>query len=147
MSWAKYSGYHFATKVGLPPGAYVTTDGNGSAIDRLTYAHLLTTLNIVVNSGTLPTLDVKIQDSANGSTGWADFVPSVIYANGDQTVTTAKFPQVTTDGISKMDVDLGNAKRYIRFVKLLGGSSPQIYLSCAVLLDQRDSSDQPGALA
>ena len=144
MSWAKYSGYHFVAKVGLTPGAYVTTNGNGSSIDRLTYSHAIATLNVVMNSGTNPTIDVKIQDSADGTTGWADFTPVEIYANGDTTVTTAKFAQVTTDGISKMDVDLSAAKRYIRFVKTVGGSNPQIYLSVSVLLGQRDGV-APGA--
>jgi hypothetical protein len=104
-------------------------------------------MDFVINSGSSPTLDVKIQDSATGSSGWADYTPNVIFANGDTTVTTAKFPQVTTDGIYKMDVDLSAAKRYIRFVKTVGGSSPQIYVAVHCLLDQIDASNVPGATA
>lgn len=147
MSWAKYSGYHFASKVGVAAGAYITTDGNSSAIDRLTYEHMIATANVVMNSGTLPTLDLSIQDSANGSTGWADLTPSYLLGSNDSTVTTAKFPQITTDGIYKLDVDLGAAKRYIRFVKTVGGTTPQIYVAVNVLLGMRDSADQPGATA
>lgn len=147
MSWAKYSGYHFATKIGFAPGAYVTTSANGSAIDRSGYAHLLATQQVVIAGGSSVTEDTSIQDSANGSTGWADYTPDVIYANNDTTVTTAKFPQVTTDGIAKLDVDLSKAKRYIRFVKTLGGANPQVYVTVDALLDQADRADQPGATA
>ena len=146
MSWAKYSGYHFAAKVGIASGAYITTNGNGVAIDRLTYSHMIATMDVVMNSGTNPTLDVKIQDSADGTTGFADYTPNTVYANGDTTVTTAKFAQVTTDGITKMDVDLSAAKRYIRFVKTVGGSNPQIYVAVHALLGQRDGT-APGATA
>ncbi len=140
MSWAKYAGFHFATKVGLPAAA-VTTDGNGSSIDRLTYAHMIATCNAVVTAGTC---DINVQDSANGSTGWADFAPNVVFDNNKTGITTAAFPQITTTGIQKLDVDLSAAKRYIRFVKTT--SSANMVLSVDVLLGQRDGT-VPGASA
>ncbi len=144
MSWAKYTGYHLAALQGLAPAA-ITTDGNGSALDRLHYDHMIAVLNIgAFASGTL---DVSIQDSSTGSSGWADFTPNVIFANGDTTVTTAKFNQVTTtdaNSVVKMDVDLKAAKRYIRFVKTFnsGGGSCTVGV---VVLKGEYSGDVPGA--
>jgi hypothetical protein len=44
MGWEKYSGFYFKVKSGLAPAA-VTTNGNGSAIDRLNYNHMIATVN------------------------------------------------------------------------------------------------------
>lgn len=144
MSWMKYSGFHFNLEVGLAP-ATVTTDANGSAIDRLRYSHLMAGLNVTVSSGTNPTLDVKVQDSADGSTGWADYTPSVVFSNNLSGVTTAAFPQVTTTGINKLDVDLSAAKRYIRFAQTVGGTQPSMIVAASAWLTQYDLSDAPGA--
>lgn len=143
MSWAKYSGFHFSLVSGIAP-ATVTTDANGSAIDRLRYSHLMADLNVTVSSGTLPTLDVRVQDSADGSTGWANFTPNVVFDNNLSGVTTAAFPQVTTTGISKLDVDLSAAKRYIRFVQTVGGTQPSMIVSVGAWLGQYDRT-APGA--
>ena len=145
MSWAKYSGFLFATKVGIAPAA-VTTDGAGSSIDRLGYAHMLATINATVNSGTTPTIDCKVQDSADGSTGWADYVPGVYFDSNNTAQTEAAFPQVTTDGVQKLDVDLSAAKRYVRFYNTVGGTTPNVTVSVVALLGQRDGT-APGASA
>lgn len=146
MSYAKYEGFGFATKVGLAPAA-VTTNGNGSAIDRITYSHLLATANVTYTSGT-GTLDIKIQDSADGSTGWADFTPNVIFDSNASGITTAAFPQISTTGVQKLDVDLAAAKRYIRFVKTASDTgSPSFVVSVVALLGQYDRSNAPGASA
>lgn len=142
MSWAKYSGYHFAMKQGLPP-ATVTTDGNGTGFDRLGYLHALADLNVGAVSGTSETLDIKVQDSADNSTGWADYVPDVLFANNLATGTTAAFPQLDStvaNSIRKLDIDLGAAKRYIRFVKTVGGTTPSFLCSVGVFLDQRQGT-------
>lgn len=144
MSWAKYSGFHFATKVGFAP-ASVTTDANGSSVDRLTYSHLLATANVKVTGGT-GNVTITVQDSATGSSGWADYTPDVLFASNLASVTTASFPVISTDGAYKLDVDLSAAKRYIRFA-VLAGSSPTITTSVVALLDQYDRSDAPGATA
>jgi len=143
MSHAKYSGFEFSPKVGLPV-ALVTTDSNGSGFDRLTYSHMLATANATVNSGT-GNVTIKVQDSADNSTGWADLTPNVVFDNNLASVTTASFPAISTDGVKKLDVDLSAAKRYIRFVKIASATgSPSIYLSVVALLGQRDGT-QPGA--
>lgn len=145
MSHAKYAGFEFKTAVGLPPAA-VTTDSAGSAVDRLTYSHLLATANAKVGSGT-GSITLTIQDSADGSTGWADYTPNVIFDSNLSGVTTASFPAISTDGVKKLDVDLSNAKRYIRIYKIASTTgSPNITLETTFLLGQR-SGTQPGATA
>ncbi len=137
MSWAKYVGYQLQSKVGLVP-ASITTDGNGTGFDRLTYSHMLAVANAKVTSGS-GTIVVKVQDSADNSTGWADYSPSVLFDGNATGITTAAFPTISTDGIMKLDVDLSAAKRYIRFVKTTA-SSPTIVLSVDALLGQRDGT-------
>ena len=145
MSWAKYAGYHFATKVGVAPAA-ITTSTNHTGFDRLTYDHMIALANAKVTSGT-GTLDIKVQDSANNSTGWADYTPVLVHDNNLSGVTTAAFPQISTDGISKLDVDLSAAKRYIRFVTTASDAgSPNFVMSVDVLLDMRNGT-VPGATA
>jgi hypothetical protein len=66
-------------------------------------------------SGTTPTADLKIQDSADNSS-FADIVPA------------ASFTQVTTvAGRQKMSLNKNELRRYIRVVYTLGGTSP-VYL-------------------
>lgn len=146
MSHAKYAGFEFATKQGLASAA-VTTDGNGSSIDRLTYSHAVCVLNIgAFASGTM---DISIQDSADGSTGWANFVPNVYFDSNNTAQTVAAFPQKTTTAantVTKLDVDLSAAKRYIRFVKTANSGGCSATFGVDVLLGQRDGT-QPGATA
>ena len=75
------------------------------------------TLDSTIGTGTSPTLDVKIQDSAdstNGSDGtWADFSPSIA------------FVQVTNAAASQQAIGLvaNNARKWIRAVSTVGGSA------------------------
>lgn len=145
MSWAKYAGYHFASKVGVAAAA-ITTSTNHTGFDRLTYDHMIALANSKVTSGT-GTLNIKVQDSADNSTGWADFTPVIVFDNNLSGVTTAAFPEISTDGIKKLDVDLSAAKRYIRFVTTASDTgSPSFVMSVDVLLDMRNGT-VPGASA
>lgn len=98
-----------------------TSTVNGSAIDTHDYSgyygFILTT---TAGTGTSPTLDGKIQDSDDGSTGWAD-------------VTGATFTQVTdaADATEAIYVDVDSTKAYIRFVGTIGGTTPSF--TCAVV--------------
>ena len=61
-------------------------------------------------SGTSPTLDVNIQESDDGSTGWTD--------------TGIAFAQITgTSGFEKVTLNLDQTKRFIRFKTVIGGSA------------------------
>ncbi|MGA2332308.1 MAG: hypothetical protein ABSG75_11165 [Syntrophales bacterium] len=89
-----------------------TATGNGSGVDTLGYeGKLKITLDIGTVTGTTPTLDVKIQDSADNST-FADLSPAVAFA------------QQNAAGINHLGLDIRTVRRYVRAVATLGGTSP-----------------------
>lgn len=105
-----------------PQAATATT--NGSAVDTFGYNSAAVTLEVGAVSGTSPTLDVKIQESADGSTGWAD-------------VSGATFTQVTAANNSQIIrvEGLGTSrKRYLRAVATIAGTSPSFTLAVELLL-------------
>jgi len=95
------------------------TSANGSAVDILDYeGQAAAILQSAAGTGTTPTLDVKIQDSADGSTGWAD-------------VTGAAFAQVTNAASAQvLKFNASAARRYIRAVATVGGTTPSF--TCGV---------------
>ena len=93
---------------------------NGPAVDILDYeGHAAAILQSAAGTGTTPTLDVKLQGSSDGSTGWAD-------------IASAAFAQVTNAASSRQIVkfNASAAKRYIRAVATVGGTTPSF--ACAV---------------
>jgi hypothetical protein len=105
---------------------------NGAAIDRLQSAALAGSCVLACNVGattgspSATTYDCKLQDSADGSTGWADISGASIT---QKTTTTAALVQ--------KDVDLTGAKRYVRVVEVIaftGGTSPATPAAVDVIL-------------
>jgi len=88
-----------------------TAAATGSAVDLLDYGGPVV---IVQNHGaSTGTLDGKIQDSADGSTGWAD-------------VSGATFAQSTTTAdIKTLVLQSKQVRRYIRYVGTVG-TGPQV---------------------
>lgn len=84
----------------------------GGAVDIREYiGNLLIVQQVGTVGGSSPTLDGKIQDSPDGSTGWAD-------------VTGATFTQVTAStNIQVISVPTRACKRYIRYVGTKTGTS------------------------
>jgi len=101
----------------LIAGAY-TADATGAGADLQGYQGVL---KIVLDSGagggTTPTLDVKIQDSADNST-FADVLGKV-------------FTQVTgaSASIQSLAIDTRAVKRYIRAALTITGTSPTFGLA------------------
>jgi len=89
-----------------------TSTFNGTGVDLLGYqGKIKVTQDVGAVTGTTPTLDGKIQDSADNST-FAD-------------VTGLTFTQVTTSSnIQSIGVDPRAVRRYIRYVGTLGGTTP-----------------------
>lgn len=88
---------------------------NDAAIDRSTYNVAL----IIANVGTVATsFDLKIQDSADGSTGWADLVAGQFGGVAITQVTPAN-DETTVE----LEVDLRKARRYIRTVRVVVGAA------------------------
>ena len=105
----------------LIAGTY-TADANGAGADLQGYQGVL---KIVLDSGagggTTPTLDVKIQDSADNST-FADVLGKV-------------FTQVTdaSASIQSLAIDTRAVKRYIRVALTITGTSPTFGLAVAAV--------------
>jgi len=94
-----------------------TSTVTGSAVDIRDYQGVLKITQVVGAITGTPTLDGKIQDSADGSTGWAD-------------VTGATFTQVVAaDQIQSIGVDTRAVKRHIRYVGTIGGGSPNLSMA------------------
>jgi|SRR3989344_944675 len=99
-----------------------TSTQTGAAIDTLGYNSASVALEVGAVSGTSPTLDVAIEESADGSTGWAN---------------VASFTQVTASNNSQAKrVDgLGTSrKRYLRTVATIAGTSPSFAFAINLLL-------------
>ena len=98
-----------------------TATVNGSAVDILDYDGFAAgILQSAAGTGTTPTLDVKLQDSADGSTGWAD-------------IAGAAFAQVTNAASRQIvKFNASAARRYIRAVATIGGTTPSF--ACAACL-------------
>lgn len=100
MSQFNYAGA--ATAVSLSASASQASTVTGAAVDLLEYEGPVA---IIQNKGTgTGTLDGKIQDSADGSTGWAD-------------VSGAAFTQsTTTPDVKVLALNPKQVRRYIRYV-------------------------------
>lgn len=105
----------------LRPQAATSTQ-TGAAIDTLGYNSASAALEVGAVSGTTPTLDATIQESADGSTGWT---------------TIETYTQVTASNNSQVKriEGLGTSrKRYLRTVATIAGTSPSFALAINLLL-------------
>lgn len=105
----------------------VTSSADGSAVDLQNYTNIghhnmLFFITCGAVSGTSPTLDVKIQESADGSTGWTD-------------VTSGAFTQLTAAG-NEM-IRCKPTKRYIRESATLAGTSPDFTFAVVGVAEKR----------
>lgn len=100
------------TLVNLLPTAALSVTTNGTGVDITQYqGKFAIILDSGAGAGGTTTLDVKIQDSADGSTGWAD-------------VSGATFTQVTTVASrQKIGVLSDICKQYIRAVATIGAGA------------------------
>jgi hypothetical protein len=94
----------------LAPAAKTSTF-NSSSVDLQQYVQPAKMIvNVGTVSGTTPTLDGKVQDSADNST-FAD-------------VTGYTFTQVTASGIASLAIDPRAVRRYVRYVGTIAGTTP-----------------------
>lgn len=110
--------------LGVAPQSSQAATVNGAAIDRAGYMGALVTglTGTATGSPTTQSTTYKVQDSADGSTGWADY-------NTSATALTAN------DGVKEISVDLRGAKKYIRVVAVVaftGGSTPAQLIGATV---------------
>jgi hypothetical protein len=123
---------------GTPPAAVSAGTRNGAAINRIGFRSL--TLHAATGAETgspsARTVNAKIQDSADGSTGWADYVPP-------GSSTAAAVAEITAaNAEAEVDVDLAGAKAYVRVVEVTaftGGTSPTLGVATTVVLGGPES--------
>lgn len=141
------TGSQFKPVIGTVPAAASAGTRNGSAINRrlsgsnalALSATLVAVTGAATGTPTTQTLDAKIQDSADGSTGWADYIPP------DQ-ATVGAITQITAvNTVGDVDVNLAGAKQYIRVVEVLaftGGTTPTLGVQTTVILGGFDRTPQ-----
>lgn len=115
------------------PAAARTTTTNGSAVNlasevtnQFNYLAsagpggpaLMAIVTCGAASGTTPTLDLKVQYSADGSTGWTD-------------ITGATFTQLTAAG--REAIRFVSPQRYIRIVATIAGTTPSFTFGVIVV--------------
>lgn len=109
--------------VGVATAARITASANGTAVNvsNLTRKALFI-LNASATEAAGNTLDVKIQGSADGTTGWAD-------------IAGLAFTQVTNAGASfqSIEVNADSLPAFVRAVDTLGGATPAVTRSVEVV--------------
>ena len=108
-----------------PAAQTVTANGAGVDLVAMGGDHAVVSLHLGVVSGTTPTLDVKIQDSADNST-FADFATPVAFT---QKTVGASF--------SRLNLNIANVRRYVRAVVTITGTTP--VFNMAVVMHAEDS--------
>ena len=128
--------------IGTPAFADDGSTVNGAAIDREGHQScaLLAQGGAATGAPSAQTADFKIEDSADGSTGWADYItPQSGQVGAPAAAAIAQ--QTADDFLVKLDVNLAGAKKFIRVtsvVVLTAGTSPTWPVSSAVLLGPKD---------
>jgi hypothetical protein len=100
------------------------TNGTGAdvqMVDNVGGRQFMAVLGIGAVTGTSPTLDLKLQESADNST-WAD-------------ITGAAFAQQNAAGTNTLQVR--TTKRYVRAVATVGGTSPNFAFGVYLLGQKR----------
>lgn len=106
---------------------------NGAAIDRTGYSSLIADIVYSVSgSPTGGSLVAKLQDSADGSTGWADFGTAVSLP-----ITSGN----AAGAVGSLPLDVAGARQFVRVVTAgapTGGTSPVVSAAHSVRLHGPD---------
>lgn len=121
----------------IRPDAYTGSPVNGAAVDRQGSRWCKVTLDLnAVAAG--ETVDVKIQESADGSTGWSD-ITGAAFATKDQNSPQGAY-------VASMQLEMN--QRYLRAVATLsGGTGHKFAVTFELSGPGRDwrESDLPGS--
>lgn len=105
----KYSLHQFLKAVvGIAADNHAAGTVNGAAIDRQGFEEALVVVNSGAN-GTGGTVDIKVQESADGSTGWADVEGAAF----------AQIAEANDNTIYLGRLNLQGRKRYLRVVAVV----------------------------
>ena len=120
-------GAFIKAQAGINPQDSAAATINGGAIDRQDFDScvLHAAAGAATGAPTAQTVDAKLQDSPDGTSGWADIAGAAI-------------TQITADNAqAEVDIDLSGAKRYIRAIVAVGftgGTTPTIPVAATVVL-------------
>lgn len=132
----RYTFENVLSLTGVAPTSAVAGAITGSAIDTAGYGDGMVVVQVGATTGTPTsfTVDAKVQESADGSSGWADI-------SGDSLV------QVTSaNKTGEIKIALGTrsaSKRYVRVVvtpAFSGGTSPTVGVGAVVILGNPEVS-------
>jgi hypothetical protein len=102
----------------LLPITTLTTSGNGPAIDVRQLSGVgAVVLDVSAGTGTAPTLTGNVQDSPDGTTGWATIPGSFL---GSFT---------TVAGQTKLGVNWNSCRGWVRLNYTIGGTTPSYTVS------------------
>lgn len=113
----------------LPAG--ITASVTGPTVDMVSgdgNCHLFSSVAYVSGSGG-PTLDAKLQESADGSTAWTDITGAAI----TQITTNA----TTTPAAGEMVGPFQRSKRYVRCVMTVAGTTSPLYTGSLTIFEQK----------
>ena len=125
-------GARINVQTGIDPANASAGTTNGAAIDRRGFLSCVLhhAAGAATGAPSAQTADAKLQDSADGSGGWAD-------------LSGAAAVQLTADDAEdELDIDLSAAKEFIRVVSVVGftdGTSPAIPVAATVVLGGSDT--------
>lgn len=125
-------GIHIKTAIGVVPQQFSgTTAATGSAIATQGYLSCSIAAVTGATSGTPDsfTLITTVEDSADGSTGWAAYKPDNV------TAVTNTLTAAST--VAEINVDLGNSRGYIRVVQtpaFVNGTTPKVFGAANIVL-------------
>jgi hypothetical protein len=125
-------GAYVRARKAINPTNSVAATINGPAIDRRGFLSCVLhhACGAATGAPTSRTVDAKLQESADGSTGWTD-------------IAGASATQLTADNSeAEKDVDLSGAKSFIRVVEtvaFVGGTAPAIPVAATLTLGGSDS--------
>jgi hypothetical protein len=111
----------------IRPGRYTTTQ-TGAGVDTFGYNSAALVLEVGTVSGTTPTLDVKVQDSADNSS-FADvsgLTLTQITASNNSQILQIDGLNSSYNGVAR--------RRYLRVVGTIGGTTPSFDFGAELLL-------------
>lgn len=118
------------------PTAARTTSTTGAAINLLDYegTAALVLDSAAATAGTNPTLDVTLEESDDGSTGWVA-VPATAYAEAGE------FAQVTSTASQQIrHFNVSDRKQYVREKHVIGGTATPSFVHSLNLLAKKKYS-------
>ncbi len=108
----------------VDPAAVTATGTLGQSVDLQGFqGRVLLLIALGAVTGTTPTLDLKVQDSADNSS----------FADATTAITLAQLVTASAAKVFALAVDVRSVRRYIKLYGTAGGTTPSFTMSVAVV--------------